>query len=1107
MMILPTLRKLSPILLLAPQLTVAAESDDFQIDSWIEQQGTRIDLKSWKEYNPSPHRSYFSPTSTDCTKRWFINLGPLGINTLMHDRSWGIFPAQKEIFPTALTDKHGLAFNAFEVNIAKPNSPAEGKLQPGDLILGLNNHPFLAAQHFDLGKPVDNKTKRGLELHAGALIDAAESQGKILVNVLRLPEALKKKPLPSNRTVKQVARHEINGSTSIAIPLPKNADLCFLSTEGKRKGLKCEDLTLVNNDGLEVPVDLGGKRGAGNLIGSQIEIPAGEWTLKGTIESNAPLTLVTNILPKPTLPESYTPYLKRIELTLPKVGSFGSYFDPLSAKAKNYAAITAHRIAIQQEDNGSWKASSYASPSFYTSICGIALLSTDDPQYDSHIKKAAHYVALAGERDKWTYSNGMWLIFLAEYYLKTGDAEILPALKMHVANCRRFIMSDYTSGHSFAQPGYGGSGYIGGGGVIACALAVASHTPAMNDEDKAVLDKMLVRVQEIAAGGVVPYGRSGKSKHATAKTGQGGSCGSGPYFIASLIRGGAETFTQNAKSRYSSAPYGSAENGHATQTLHFFWSLMSSANCGEKAHTDSMSAFLWRFTNMREADGFMNKNNYRTEYHNGDGVIGEPYWRTAAYLTLMNAHKRNLAITGKPKYQHAPRTKELVFHVDKALLNDALRSWALVESYLGDSATPAFQNTLKKLRALESNEQLGTTLRDLLKAEAPIAAKSLLTVENLHGPISAGQLAETLLGISLEASCTPVAATAPSSKDKKADKKAQKLAEKKQKKLLSSGKLKEINHALRLQPFTRLQADRDSSSNALSSSLFKVGNMQIELADPSKKYFSSIIRHTPDLNAGSMTSKDNAIPALATFPFHVDQKATLKVKVSYQVEGIPISYVTDMPIPALEARSYVPELTQIPVVGTVIDDYSGSYSPNILLETGQVVGCEQRVAPAPYLLKGDTYRFMVSHGSVWGHDLRSATPLNSSKRVIKVASIQGAKDTNTLTDNNFEKGIKLTKGSHTLTFKFDSPQTIERSYLKLDLVSSPARAEANFILEAKVGDTWTLLRKGKNTGLMPNIVHTSDTVRLTIDVHKDIELKEVHFIKPPNQSPQQFFSW
>ena len=660
---------------------------DFDLEHWKANRGQRKDLKKWQKENPGPWRSYFDSSSEDCGRRWYINLGPLGVRTLMHDRTWGVFPASRAAFPEVLSDDEGLIWNAFEVLGVKKGSPAEGSLQEGDLILAIDGVKLRSAQHTYVGQPMDNRTKRGLEIHAGQLIDRAEGRGEITLTVLRLPGAGMNRKLNQGRNWRETARVKSKGTLELSVPI-KGENIIRIRPAGKR-GVKSEALTLLGKDGKKIPIEITQKRGAGKLIGDPLEIPAGEWMLEGSIKSNRAFELIVETAELPETPQSLVKHIKKINLKLDPIGSFGDRFDPDGEKARNYSDILAHRLAAQQEKDGSWHAGGYASRAFHSSMCGLALLSTGNPAYDDAIRRAAYYVGTHGDADKWSYSNGTWLIFLAEYYLRTGDEGILPAMRLQVRNLRRFVLSDYTAGHSYAKPGYGGGGWIGGGGVISCGLAVASHTPAMKEDDLALLDRMLARAQELAPHGRIQYGRGGKVKSDDAAPGQGGSCATGPYFIASLVRGGAEQFTGNCIKRYSSEPFGSAENGHATQTLHFVWGCLSVANTSAEAHRAHMDAYLWKFTTLREFDGFINKNNYRTEYHNGDGVIGEPYWRTAGYLLVMNAHKRNLAITGHPDYRSAIRPMPLVYHRDRAAHNQVLRNWDLVESALPRRESPA----------------------------------------------------------------------------------------------------------------------------------------------------------------------------------------------------------------------------------------------------------------------------------------------------------------------------------------------------------------------------------------------------------------------------------
>ena len=72
---------------------------------WKEQHGSFVNLNEWNKHNPMPYSGYFPKTKASQMKKWYISLGPLGVSTLMHDRSWtGIFKACNELAPIELMD-------------------------------------------------------------------------------------------------------------------------------------------------------------------------------------------------------------------------------------------------------------------------------------------------------------------------------------------------------------------------------------------------------------------------------------------------------------------------------------------------------------------------------------------------------------------------------------------------------------------------------------------------------------------------------------------------------------------------------------------------------------------------------------------------------------------------------------------------------------------------------------------------------------------------------------------------------------------------------------------------------------------------------------------
>ncbi len=442
--------------------------------------------------------------------------------------------------------------------------------------------------------------------------------------------------------------------------------------------------------------------------------------------------------------------LKKITIRIPQIGSFGDSFNPKSAKVKNYSRILAKRLATQQAEDGSWQAGgTYSGPTFHSSMCGLALLSTGDKSYSPHIKRAAHYVAYSGAMSDWSYPNGVNCLFLAEYYLRYKDKSILRGLKTALKRASDFVQSDYTAGHKH-HPGYRGCGWIGGGGGIAAAFAVASHTPVRSHNS--LLDKMLIRAQEISPQGVVPYGRERGRTEFTGEPskGQAWSAGTGPYYLATMIRGGADYFRRVVTKKYGTGPWGDADGGHATHILQFFWGSLASSMTGPRGLKGNMDAFLWKFTNYRNFDGFINANTNRLEYHGAQGIMGYPYWRTAAHLILINSYKRYLAITGHPKYRAKKfRNAPIVYFYDKGLWSSTIRNWQMVQAALGKKSPKSIAAGIAHLKKFPMDANLSAAVFNFLNLHAPTVARQISQLQGVK-KLTKSHCMELILGSGVE---------------------------------------------------------------------------------------------------------------------------------------------------------------------------------------------------------------------------------------------------------------------------------------------------------------------------------------------------------------------
>ena len=1095
--------------------SAAKESIGFK--EWSLQNNTKINIKKeWNPNNPSPHRSYFKSDSNECIQSWFISLGPLGLNTIMHDRTWTQhYKACDKAKPQELSDNIGLIFNAFEVKIVKKNSPAKGKVKKGDLILAFDGQMIKESQLTFLGVPMHNKFLRGIEIDAGLAIDQAEGRGEISLLILRAPNSVKKElnqALIGLRKWKKIT--DVKGDFMVNV---KDVDICRFSS--RKKKAKMDDFKISNEAGLSFPYKLSNQKRT-RLVNNQISIPKGSWQLSGNLKGTASV----EILPRISLPKIFKKYLKVVKFKIPKIGSFGKSFDPNSLKARNYSQIIARRLALQQEEDGSWQTGgSYSVPAFHTSICGLGLLALDDPQYAEAIKKAAHYVARGSWR-KWAYPAGVRLMFLSEYYLRTKDPTIKDAVVDHIKAMSRYILADYTAGHG-TNPGYGGSGYIGAGSVIACGLAVASKTGLTDAEDILLLDKMLQRAQELAPDGTMPYGRSQRKTERGYSTQKGHGCGTGGYFFAASIRGTATLFKKAATKKFGLAPWGSAENGHAAAVLHFAWGMLASANCGNKALIGSMNAYLWRFTTHREFDGLINKNNYRTEYHNGDGVIGEPYWRTGSYLLLMNSYKKNLAISGKPIYQARKyRGADEAYHSGTVLLNYIKRNWVLVEAAMGKSAPKALTNGIAFLKKIKKDAKLENNLKLFIKKTAPVIAKEIATSRKKNQVYHKSQLIEMIYGVDLEVAVTPNLTPGTgiktasrksvsfnkklfkeveepySKRSKKEKKKKEKEASKLSKKivtLLKNGSDKEIEYAIILRPISRIQDTNRSSKKipSFKTGIFEFKDIKVTIIDPTGRYLKKpIVVNQSKLNSSGHFATVVSLPANVNTFFYAS--------INYSLDGQPVEYKAKIQVPSMESRSVTPSLTRIFVKGTVSEDYAGYYTSRLKLNSGEIIGCEGNKFSNRAVLAGTPCLFEISPTGPWAHTVRSVKLYNPKFRVVLPQSITlsggsltGSVDKMRDMDNESFATITSPRNKPLgITCKLDKVAKISSICAKFNNLK-----KGTFSIEALLKGKWKTVKASASSGMyLPIIPVETDQFRFVFPPGHlpNIEVSELNFHLP-----------
>lgn len=148
------------------------------VNAYVKKFAKAMTLNQWRKQYANLYTSWFG-NSEEVAKGWITTFGPLGFRARGLDASWPDTNF-RGFFPKTLLDPNGEPVaNLYMVTQVIEGSPAEKYVKEGDLILGIDGQPFKTAQSLDvLYGPYQHQDRRGLDMHAGLLVDKAEGAGK-----------------------------------------------------------------------------------------------------------------------------------------------------------------------------------------------------------------------------------------------------------------------------------------------------------------------------------------------------------------------------------------------------------------------------------------------------------------------------------------------------------------------------------------------------------------------------------------------------------------------------------------------------------------------------------------------------------------------------------------------------------------------------------------------------------------------------------------------------------------------------------------------------------------------------------------------------------------
>jgi hypothetical protein len=229
----------------------------------------------------------------------------------------------------------------------------------------------------------------------------------------------------------------------------------------------------------------------------------------------------------------------------------------------------------------------------------MLLYATEDDRYLDHVRRSAmrigvnHKVNDAGhETWRWGYHN----LFLAEYYLATGDKRVLPTMAEYCKVMAEGQCNPGTWGHravpDFIPPGYGSMNQSG----LVCFLSMVLGRQAGIDVDKAALSNSIKFYGSYAGVGGIPYGDHSPANDSTCN-GKNGSAAMAFYQLHA--NPAAQWFARMC----GSANLGSFEGGHTGNFFNQTWSPLGASLAGKANYQRFWSRFHSYRDLARRADG------------------------------------------------------------------------------------------------------------------------------------------------------------------------------------------------------------------------------------------------------------------------------------------------------------------------------------------------------------------------------------------------------------------------------------------------------------------------------------------------------------------------
>lgn len=289
---------------------------------------------------------------------------------------------------------------------------------------------------------------------------------------------------------------------------------------------------------------------------------------------------------------------RQVIVKLPVLGSYGSNWPYDCAKSKRIVKGACEFLAKHQTMYGDHMVSTRVGHA----LNGLFLLAADDPEYLETARRLAYWLVRhpgPGRGDgTGNWDNGYQAIFLAEYYLKTGDAHVLPRLREIHDLMVEFQDPCGSWGHGpRPKPGYVQGGLMNPAGLAIWVSLILSQECGLevNEDAVARATRFFARY---ADKGNVPYGDhrpefwpSSNGKNALA------------YVGLSLLDGREHREAALLFARLVADSYHDREAGHTGGFMNTVWGAIAAAGAPPADYRRHMDYWSWYYDLSRTWDG------------------------------------------------------------------------------------------------------------------------------------------------------------------------------------------------------------------------------------------------------------------------------------------------------------------------------------------------------------------------------------------------------------------------------------------------------------------------------------------------------------------------